>query len=588
MKGFFKFTLASILGVILGIIILVFIGLGIGSAISAEKPVELEDNTILVAKFEGPIMDRKPESPFGFNPASFGEPAVLGLDEILKNIEKAKDDDNIDGIFLDLSVIPAGAATLEEIRNALIDFKTSEKFIIAWSDDFISQGTYYLATVADKVYLAPQGNLLLLGLKSEVIFFKKALDKLGIEFQVLKYGEYKGATEPLLYEKLSKENREQIQQYLNSMWGNISENISEARGIPVDELNRYADELLITNADDALEYKLVDGLKYYDEILDELKELTNTDEDDDLEAVSMAKYTKAPKEKKHKGLAKNKIAVIYATGNIQDGEGDDGAIGSDVFAKAIRKARKDSTIKAIVLRINSGGGSGLASDIIWREVKLAAETKPLMVSMGNAAASGGYYIAAPADKIFAGPMTITGSIGVFGIFPNMQKLFNDKLGITTDPVVTNKHSNFPTVFEPLGEFERITLQKEVDNFYDGFVEIVAEGRGMTTEEVDKIARGHVYTGLDALELGLVDEIGGLNAAIAAAVEAADVEEYRIVKLPKVEDPFEKLLKSMKGEARMKFAKKTLGENYFYLEKIEEIKDIEGVQARLPYIIKTDF
>lgn len=587
MKGFFKFTFASILGVLIGLLIFILIGVGIIGAASQEKPLEIKKNTVLVAKFDKPIIDRDPESPFNFAlPASFKPEASMGLDAILKNINKAKKDENISGILLDLTDIPAGFASIEEIRNALLDFKESEKFIIAHADQF-SQKSYYLASVADKVYMTPKGNMMFLGLGSEVVFLKKALDKMGIEFQVLKYGEYKGATEPLLYEKLSKENREQIQQYINSIWAHYTENISVQRNIPVDELNRYADEMLVSNAEMALEYKFIDGLKYFDEIIDELKEMTGTDIDKDINSVSISKYTKAPEKREVKGLAKDKIAIVYASGSIKTGEGEDNTIGSDVFARDIRKARRDSTVKAIVLRINSGGGSGLASEIIWREVKLAKEVKPVIVSMGDVAASGGYYIAAPANKIFASPNTITGSIGVFGVFPNMQKLFNDKLGITTDVVKTNEHANFGSVFHPLNQNEKVLLQKEVDNFYAGFLEVVAEGRGMTVEEVDKIGRGHVYTGLDAKRIGLVDEIGGLEAATKAAAEMAELENYRIVKYPKIEDPFQKILNEMKAQASIKYAKEVLGTNYFYLQQIEDLKEIKGVQARLPFILKMD-
>jgi protease IV len=587
MKGFFKFTLASILGVIIGLLIFILIGVSMIGAASQEKPLEIKKNTVLVASFENPIVDREPESPFNFKiPTSFRPESTMGLDAILENIDKAKDDENISGILLDLTDIPSGIASVEEIRNALLAFKDSGKFIIAHADMY-SQKSYYLASVADKVYLTPKGGMMFMGLSSEAVFFKRVLDKLGIEFQVVKYGEYKGATEPLLYEKLSKENREQIQQYINSLWAHYTENISKERNISMEELNRYADEMLITNDESALKYNLVDSLKYFDEVLDELKEMTGTNLDKDLNSVSIAKYTKVPKIREHKGLAKDKIAVIYASGSIVTGDGEDNSIGSDVFAKAIRKVRRDSTVKAIVLRINSGGGSGLASEIIWREVKLAKETKPVVVSMGDVAASGGYYIAAPANKIFAGPNTITGSIGVFGVFPNMQKLFNDKIGITTDVVKTNEHANFGSVFHPLNAKEKLVLQNEIDNFYDGFLKVVSEGRGMTVEEVDKIGRGHVYTGLDAIKIGLIDEIGGLEAATKAAAELAELDNYRIVKYPKMEDPFQKILNQMKGEASVKYAKEALGENYFYLQQIEDLKEIKGVQARLPFILKMD-
>ncbi|MBE0655974.1 MAG: signal peptide peptidase SppA, partial [Bacteroidales bacterium] len=491
MKGFFKFTFASILGVMIGFFLIILILAGIVSSASKEKPVVVEENTVLFTKFNKPIVDRKPESPFEYiNPFSFEPEGRMGLDMILENLRKAKENENIPGIVIDLNLLPVGMATLSEIRNALIDFKSEGKFILCYADSY-TQGSYYLATAADKIYLTPKGQLPLLGLSSEVLFFKGMLDKLGIEMQVFKHGEYKGAVEPFLYEKLSKENRQQIQEYLNSLWKQMVAVISESRGISSDELNYLADNLQLISAEEALKHKLVDSLIYYDEFIAEVKNLTNTPEKEDVKTISLEKLDKVPKTRKGKGLAKDKIAVVYASGNIIAGEASEGMIGGDKFAQVIRQARRDSSIKAIVLRVNSGGGDGMASDLIWREVKLAAETKPVIASMGDVAASGGYYIVAAATRIIANPNTITGSIGVFGFFPNMQKLMNEKLGITHDIVKTNEHADFLFPFEPINDLEKLRLTQEVDDFYEGFVNIVAEGRGMSYEEVDRIARGHV-------------------------------------------------------------------------------------------------
>lgn len=585
MKGFFKFTFASILGVIIGLLIFVFIIAGIISASSKEKPVVVDANTVLFLKFDKPIVDRKPESPFEyFNPMTFEPENRLGLDMILENIEKAKDNENIPGIVMDLNLAPAGMATLNEIRRALLDFKSSGKFIYCFAANY-SQGSYFLASTADKIYMTPQGTFPFIGLSSEVIFLKGMLDKIGIEMQVFKHGEYKGAVEPLLYEKLSKENREQIQDYLNSLWALMVQDISDARSISAEELNQLASGLSVMTGEDALKHKLVDGLIYYDEYIQEIKTLTETPEDKDIKTISIEKLDKVPKVRKVKGLAKDKVAVVYATGNIVAGEAADGMIGGDRYARAIRQARRDSSIKAIVLRVNSGGGDGMASDIIWREVKLAAQTKPVIASMGDVAASGGYYIVAPATKIIASPNTITGSIGVFGVWPNLKELMNDKLGVTVDVVKTNEHSDFGFPFEPLKDIEKQKLSNEIDEFYKDFVKIVAEGRNMSFEEVDALARGHVYSGTVAKAIGLIDDFGGLKEAVEIAVEEAGIENYRIVKLPEIEDPFQKIINDLTGNAKLKFLEEELGENYYYYQKMQEIKDMKGIQARMLFELR---
>ncbi len=582
MKGFFKFTLASILGVMIGLLLLIFIIIGIISASSKEKPLVLQPNTLLVAKLDQPIVDRNPESPFdNFGPGNFTPDLRMGLDMILDNLAKAKNDPNIQGILLDLTVVPTGMATIEEIRNAILDFRTSEKFVIAYAD-IMTHRSYYLATAADKIYMSPEGSLEFIGIASRTIFFKKAMDKLGINAQVVRVGKYKGFGEPFMYTHLSDENRSQIEAFTSSIWNNMLSRISEARNIPVEQLNEIADEIKVTGAESAYEYHFIDGIKYRDELLDELKDLTETPEDKDLESVSITRYSQVPKVRNYKGLAKDKIAVVYASGNITIGEGNFDNIGDKTYAKAIREARKDSTIKAIVLRVNSGGGSALASDIIWREVKLATKVKPVIASMGDMAASGGYYILSAVDKIYADPNTITGSIGVIGILPDMQKFMNDKLGITYDVVKTNKNSDFGTIFRPLNQTEMSVLEKEIEKFYHTFITHVAEGRGMTVEQVDEIGRGHVYSAIDAKEIGLVDELGGLKDAIAAAVKDAELENYRIVKYPKFENPFEKFLNRMTGDVQNRFLRNKLGDHYQYYRQLQMLEEMEGIQARIPY------
>ena len=584
MKSFLKYTFASILGVILGLLLFTFITVGIFSSLSKEKPVTVESNTILLLKFDQQIIDRNPDSPFqSFSPLSFSADNMLGLDAILENITKAGEDENIKGIFINSPMIPAGIGTIEEIREALLKFKETGKFIIAHADMYTLSG-YYLASVADKVYLTPEGAMEWLGISSGVLFFKKALDKLGIDAQVIKHGEYKGAPEMFMYEKLSDENRAQINAYLSSLWNGMVNNVAESRGLTTDSLNYLADNLTISSGEAAHKHKLITSLKYFDEVLDELKELTDTPEDKDLKAITIKKYIKVPATRTEKGLAKDKIAVVYATGSIITGDAEGNMITSDRFAKAIRKARRDSTVKAIVLRVNSGGGSALASEVIWREVKLASEVKPVIASMGDVAASGGYYILAAASKIVANPNTITGSIGVFGIVPNGKKFMSEKLGITSDVVNTNDHSDFMSFFRPLTSTEMKVLQTEVTGIYNTFVKRVADGRNMSVEEVDRIARGQVYSGEDALKLGLIDEYGGFTKAIELAAAEAGLEHYRITKLPEITDPFEAIMKQLTGDVKARFIRSELGDDYSYYKQLQTLRQMSGIQALMPYEI----
>jgi protease-4 len=583
MKSFLKFTLASILGVFLSMFILFLILLGFISAASSEKPLSIEPHTVLLANFDMSVTDRDPENPYAsLDFISITGENRMGLNKILSNIEKASKDENIDGIFMNLTTISTGAATIEEIRNSLLKFKESGKFIIAHADYF-TQGTYYLASVADSIYLTPTGELAWLGLSAEPLFFKRALDKLGIEAQIIRAGEYKAAAESFMYESLSKENRSQINAYTSSIWGTLVNNIASSRNLKASELNRMADEMLISNSDAALEYKLVDGLKYFDEVLSDLKTRTSTDQKKDLKAVTLKKYSKVPKKRtEKKGLIKDKIAVIYAGGNIVTGDGYSENMGSDRIAKTIREARRDSSVKAIVLRVNSGGGSALASEIIWREVKLASETKPLIASLGDVAASGGYYIVSPASKIIASPNTITGSIGVIGILPNVKEFMNDKLGITTDVVNTNAHSDLGSLFRPLKPEESAVIQKEVMGIYKNFITRVAEGRKLSVEQVDKIGRGHVYTALDAKEIGLVDDFGGLNKAIEIAAAEAKLSEYRTVDYPKLDAPFDAFIKQLTEDVKIKMIQKEMGIDYKYYKQLQAVKSMQGIQAIMPF------
>jgi protease-4 len=385
-----------------------------------------------------------------------------------------------------------------------------------------------------------------------------------------------------MYNKMSEENREQTLGWVSSIWDHMLEGISEERNIPVQKLNNLADQLSIKSAEDALANNLVDSLLYKDQVIDKLKTLTGTAEKNDLSSISLRKYTKVPRIKDYKGLARDKIAVIYAYGNVVMGNAGEGSISSERISKAIRKARRDSTIKAIVFRVNSGGGSALASEVIWREVDLAAKVKPVVASMGDVAASGGYYILAPADTIIANPNTITGSIGVFSILPNAQKFFNNKLGINMDVAKTNPHADIGNPFRPLNDKETETIRFGVEKIYDTFVSHVSEGRGMTWDEVDAIGQGHVWSGANALDNGLIDAFGGLTKAVKIAAGMCGLTKYRVVELPVLEDPLQLFLKELSDNSRTRMLKKELGEYYKYLEQLEDLENLSGVQARLPF------
>ena len=587
MKSFFKYLLATIVGVFIASFLGFLIMLGIIGAMvsSADKPVEVKDNSILYLTFDETIVDRAVDNPFSnLNFGPFASAKQLGLNDILKAIENAKEDPKIKGIYIQAVSVAAGGATVEEIRDALIDFKESGKFIISYSDIY-SQKAYYLASVSDNIYMNPEGGMEWMGLRGEVMFYKNALEKLGIEPQIIRHGKFKSAVEPFMLDKMSDANREQMLTFMGSIWNHWVKGVSESRNISVEELNRYADEMLISNAKRSVEYGLIDSLIYKDELIDKLKKLTETKDKDDLTTITLAKYIKAPSPIKKKGLAKNKIAVVYAQGEINMGEGQDGTIGSETISKAIREARRDSSIKAIVFRVNSPGGSALASEVIWREVVLAKQTKPVIISMGDLAASGGYYIAAPGDVILASPTTLTGSIGVFGMYFSVKEGMNKKLGLTVDVVKTNKYSDFGSMYRPLTAEERAISQQGVEDIYQTFIGHVAEGRGITKDEVDAIGQGRVWSGANAMDIKLVDEFGGLKRAIAIAAEKAGVEEYRVVDLPKQKDPIQALMEDLSGNAKMMI----LGDEFVYIYKqyqqVTNMVKNQGVQARMPFEVE---
>ena len=583
--NFIKQVLATITGIlitsiILFFIFLVFIGVLVQQS-SQPTTVVAPAKSVLYLSLDYKIVEKTESNPLGdLNLPLYNVEKSIGLNDILARIKAAKTDDNIKGIYLNPSSVGMGFASLKAIRDALVDFKESKKFIVAYSEGY-SQKAYYLSTVADSVYLNPQGSLDFRGLSSSVVFMKEAMDKLGVEMQVIKVGTYKSAVEPFILNEMSPANREQVTSYLGSIYESFLSDIAEARKQPVDSLKHIANEYLVRNADDALRYKFIDGKLYKDELLSVLKKRLDVAEDKDISSVSILNYAGSSA-----SASGDKVAVLYAYGDIVDGEGTVGQIGGDKISRQLRKLRRDKDIKAIVLRVNSGGGSALASDVIWREVELIKKEKPIVVSMGDYAASGGYYIAAAADSIFAESSTLTGSIGVFGLIPNFKGLLNNKLGIHIDEVNTGKFSSLMgNPDKPLTEEERSIIQMEVNRTYATFMERVANGRKMKVEEVDSIGQGRVWTGKQALELGLVDGIGNLQRAISAAAAKASLKDYQIVELPEKEDPFASILSSSKDKVKMWLFGEELGDYQKYLLDVTKVLKHTGIQARLPYQIE---
>ena len=587
MKSFLKYTLATIVGILITGLLFMLIFFGVMGVIlsKGDTTVDIRPQSILKMKLNYEIRDRSPKDPFNnIDFQTFKVKTILGLNDILANIEKAKKDDDVEGIYMDLSYIPAGMATIEEIRNALIDFKEADKFIICYSDIYLHK-SYYLASVADSIYLNPTGWFYMTGLSSQVMFFKETLDKLGIEPQIIRRGKFKSAVEPFTRDQMSEENRQQIESYMRSIWNHMAEEIAAHRDIPQDSLNMIIDNLLVNDAQSAKKYGLVDGLRYKDEIKESLKR--NSDVDNKPRLVSLGKYNGVPAKKAYRGLAKDKIAVIYAMGQVMTGEAQEGSIGSERISRAIREAREDSSIKAIVFRVNSGGGSTLASDIIWREMHLAQKEKPVVASFGDLAASGGYYISVPADTILASPNTLTGSIGVFGMLFNGKELLNDKLGIHIDVAKTHRYADFGSPFRSLKTRERKVMEHIVDDIYDTFITRVARGRNMKAEEVQEVAQGRVWSGMDARHIGLIDKYGGLNDAIELAAKMAETSQYRTVGLPKLKDPFQQFMESFSGNLQNKVLKQTLGRDARYYQHLKEALSMEGIQARIPYTIEVN-
>ena len=574
--------IASILGTLIALGILFMMFIVIAMAFGETEKVEVKGNSVLVINLDGVVKDYAPKS---MNPLdeffAFAD-EKMGLNEIINAIDNAKNDDNIVGISINTLDVNAGISQTQAIRNKLEEFKESGKFIMAYGDVY-NQKTYYLSSVADSIFMNPLGGIDFKGLSSEVLFFKDLQEKSGVKMEVIRHGKYKSAVEPFLYNKMSDENREQISTFLHAIWDELLTDISQSRNKTTEELNAVADNLWARNATLAIENNMVDGAVYLDEYEAKLKLASNISADGDLSEIMLSDYISTGKGRVI-STAGNKIAVIYAQGEIIYGKGNEDLIGQELIIEALRKARKDKNVKAIVLRINSPGGSALASELIWRELELTKKELPLVVSMGDVAASGGYYIACNADRIFAEPTTISGSIGVFGAIPNMSKLA-DNIGINAEQVSTNKSPNY-SLFEPISDDFRAVTTEGVEDFYNTFVKRVSAGRNMSVQAVDSIAQGRVWSGVDAMQNGLVDELGNLEDAISYAAELAAIVDFKVRNYP---DYKMNLGEKLSGLPFMKTKEKAmieaLGlENFKIYQTIKQFSELKGIQTRMPFLL----
>jgi protease-4 len=578
MLQFLKFVGATIVGLFLFGLLSIFILAGIGSFFSSSEKPDIKENSVLILNLSKPLAERGTESPFDdLNLPIGGGTSKAGLLEIVQSIKNAKKDKHIKGIYINTQEVSAGYAALKEIRDALLDFKKSNKFIYAYGE-YYSEGAYYIASVADKIYLNPNGIIEFNGLYSEVPFIKGVLEKLEVRPEIFRVGEFKSAIEPLILDKMSEANRLQVTSYLNAIYDVYLEDIAASRKIDKSQLRQISDSMLVRKPEDAVQYQLATHLGYEDEILEVLRKELKVDKKEKIKFVSPATYYKSIEEK----YSKNKIAVLFAEGDINSGKSSDESIGSETIVSELRKLRKDDKVKAIVLRINSPGGSALASDVMWREIMLTKKEKPVIASMSDVAASGGYYMAMACDTIVAQSNTITGSIGIFGVLFNAENLLKNKIGVTTDRVTTGKFSDLGNPTRPITDQERRIIQDNVERGYETFTTKAAQGRRMSVENLKKIASGRVWAGSQAKENGLVDVIGGLDVAIDIAAKKAKLKEFQPKYYPVQQDFFTKL--SDKNSENT-LIRQQLGEDaYEYYKALQKIKNMQGVQARLPFDI----
>ena len=582
MWQFIKYVFATIVGLFLFSILGFFLFVGIVAAVgSSEDSTPIETNSVLKLNLNNPVQEVAVENPFA--EFSGGQGNVLGLLDIRSALANAKQDPNIKGVYLDVQYPMVGWATAEEIRDAILDFKKSNKFVYAYGE-VMTEKAYYLASVADKIYLNPAGGMEWNGLSAEYDFYKGTLDKLEVKPLIFRVGEYKSAVEPFFRENMSDASRLQNQVLINNIFDHAVDKISQARKITPTQLKNLADSLSIDSPQDALTHKLITHVGYYDEVESALRKELKLGEDDKIKFVGLSKYSKAEKQVKE-GSSDNRIAVIIGEGAIMSGKSNDGNIGSETIVEELRKARKDKKVKAVVLRINSPGGSALASDVMWREVQLTRKEKPVIASMSDVAASGGYYMAMGCDKIVAHPNTITGSIGVFSVLFNFQNTFRNKLGITFDRVNTNAHSDWPSVTREMTPFENSRMQRSTENIYAVFTKKAAEGRKMPLEKLKSLASGRVWSGREAKGNGLIDEFGGLDKAIEIAAKSAKLKEgdYR-VRYPKEKNVFEEMITKFSNNAEEAMLQQKLGDFAPYLKTLKKLQQMEGTQARLPFDI----
>lgn len=582
MRQFFKFFFASFLGIAVFTLLAGFIFFMIIASISSSDKPSVGTKAVLYLDISKPIMEQSIDNPL----ADFGsgdQYDLPGLFDMVRLLKHAANDSSVKGLYIKSNYNSNGLATSEELRKALVEFRKGGKFIYAYGD-VISQGSYRVITAADKIYCNPKGGVDWKGLSMQYLFFKKALDKLEIEPEIFYAGKFKSATEPFRADRMSEANRLQSQVFLNDVYSQFLVQVADNRKTDTAALHRCANELLLQTANDAVIYKLVDAVKYDDEVKDELKQRLGLSKSGKINFVEMAKYAESVNYKTGKG--DNKIALFYAQGDIVDGKGEEGEIGGDTYRGLFRKARLDDDIKAIVVRVNSGGGSAMASENMWRELELARKDKPVIVSFGDYAASGGYYMSCMADSIFCQPTTLTGSIGVFSMMFNTQKLFNNKLGITFDGVKTGTYADMMNFNRPLSNMEKKYLQTDVDSIYAVFLSRVSNGRKMGVPDVDSIAQGRIWTGTTGLQLKLVDRIGGLQDAIDCAARMSKINEYRIKEYPEPKNWFEKLFGGSKKTMRSTAIKEEVGEDGFkLLQSVKKIKKlVGGTQARMPFEI----
>jgi protease-4 len=574
--GFFVFTIIAIISLIILI-----------AVVSSGKDEKIKKLSVLKLKLDKEIVERESEELFSGG-SFLPKGSSIGLMDLIEAIDLAKKDSSIKGIYLDLNTVRAGFASLEEIRNSLLDFKKSGKFVVAYGESY-SEGAYYLASVADKIYLPSSGLIEFNGLESEQIFLKGTLEKLNIKVEVFKVGSFKSAVEPFLLDKMSDSNRVQVKAFLNSIYDTYLTNVSESRKIGKEKLKLISDSMLVHNAKDALAYGLVTDLEYYNVMEDYIRTKTGQSKDDKINFVSYS--TLLDNKSELDSRTESKVAIIIANGEIRSGKGNDEVIGSETLANQIRKAREDKNVKSIVLRINSPGGSALASDVIWNEVLLTRQVKPIIASMSDVAASGGYYIAMACDTIVAQPNTITGSIGVFGLALNMENFLKEKLGITTDREKTGKFSDVGSATRTITPYERKMIQKEVEEIYEDFTSKAASGRKMSQAELKKYAEGRVWTGSDALKIKLVDKLGGINDAVSLAATKAGLKDndYKVVYWPEQKNLFWKELISGMSEGgesstTESMLRSEVGFIYPYIKSVKDLEQMNGIQARMPYSI----